>query len=458
MVSGALAVNEDTLPTNQQTTGDVTQGELSKVGFLSSLSDTLFSFSEVQPSYEQGDLVDIRVKAEATETFDTDGAEKIVNLYHCKDTGCDDPPPIDSSSEDQCDVEEWYPDYDDCTDHFSETTSFSTTVEEGETWEWGVEFDAPSETGQYILVGYIYKDGFVTDVSKEKFIVEEKTTDSDGDGVIDSVDQCPNTYGEGDDGCPIDSDGDGVPDDEDACPNTAGDGSDGCPVEQDSDDDGVIDSNDACPDTAGDGSDGCPVVNVVQASKDITVERSNQDEIMATISLINTGDGDMQNEHIIEMQVNEAGTGILSAAGFNDYDDDVCDPGNDQAVHEKFKLDGGEQRQYILTVPVENLEEGKTYDVWIITRNKCYSTEPVGNTGVNPYNTGVIADTVTVENTSDPGDADRDGDGVINVNDDCPDTKGPESNNGCPEDSGLPVVPIVAGLIVLLGGVIYWYE
>jgi len=47
--------------------------------------------------------------------------------------------------------------------------------------------------------------------------------DTDGDGVIDSLDKCPNTpIGVEVDanGCPIDSDGDGVPDYKDKCPDT----------------------------------------------------------------------------------------------------------------------------------------------------------------------------------------------------------------------------------------------
>lgn len=63
-------------------------------------------------------------------------------------------------------------------------------------------------------------------------------TDSDGDGVYDDRDQCPNTpLGTPVDsfGCPVpvDSDGDGVPDDRDQCPETPfGEevDSDGCPV------------------------------------------------------------------------------------------------------------------------------------------------------------------------------------------------------------------------------------
>mgnify|MGYP001546227800 CR=1 FL=1 len=47
--------------------------------------------------------------------------------------------------------------------------------------------------------------------------------DSDGDGVPDSRDKCPNTpqgVGVDADGCPVDSDGDGVPDYLDQCPGT----------------------------------------------------------------------------------------------------------------------------------------------------------------------------------------------------------------------------------------------
>lgn len=77
--------------------------------------------------------------------------------------------------------------------------------------------------------------------------------DSDGDGVKDSNDQCPNTpAGVRVDsrGCALDSDGDGVPDGDDKCPNTprgAAVDADGC--EFDSDGDGVVDRLDECPGT-----------------------------------------------------------------------------------------------------------------------------------------------------------------------------------------------------------------
>jgi len=77
--------------------------------------------------------------------------------------------------------------------------------------------------------------------------------DSDGDGVTDDIDQCPNTpAGAKVDarGCEFDQDGDGVVDRLDQCPDTpkgtAGDAK-GCPL--DSDGDGVVDTIDKCPNT-----------------------------------------------------------------------------------------------------------------------------------------------------------------------------------------------------------------
>jgi outer membrane protein OmpA-like peptidoglycan-associated protein len=78
-------------------------------------------------------------------------------------------------------------------------------------------------------------------------------SDADGDGVCDGVDQCPDTpKGATVDakGCPKDSDGDGVLDGLDQCADTPR----GCTVDaqgcpKDSDADGVCDGLDKCPDT-----------------------------------------------------------------------------------------------------------------------------------------------------------------------------------------------------------------
>ena len=81
--------------------------------------------------------------------------------------------------------------------------------------------------------------------------------DSDGDGIQDSKDACPQVFGLADyEGCP-DTDGDGIPDTKDACPTVAGSAAlGGCP---DADGDGIKDSDDNCPQEAGPrANSGCP--------------------------------------------------------------------------------------------------------------------------------------------------------------------------------------------------------
>lgn len=91
--------------------------------------------------------------------------------------------------------------------------------------------------------------------------------DADGDGVIDLNDTCPNTPAGAPvnaTGCPLDTDGDGVPDLKDRCPATpTGAIVDATGCAPDFDTDGVVDADDACPNTAaGTKVDlrGCPVL------------------------------------------------------------------------------------------------------------------------------------------------------------------------------------------------------
>ncbi|MBA6151820.1 OmpA family protein [Gelidibacter maritimus] len=85
--------------------------------------------------------------------------------------------------------------------------------------------------------------------------------DTDGDGVPDHLDDCPDVAGlKSLKGCP-DADGDGVPDHLDECPNEAGPAANkGCPW-PDRDGDGVLDKDDKCPDVPGTvANHGCPEV------------------------------------------------------------------------------------------------------------------------------------------------------------------------------------------------------
>jgi OOP family OmpA-OmpF porin len=85
--------------------------------------------------------------------------------------------------------------------------------------------------------------------------------DTDGDGIADPDDACPEVAGLKQlKGCP-DTDGDGITDASDKCPTVAGPASNGGCPELDSDNDGVIDKEDACPTVAGPASNkGCPEV------------------------------------------------------------------------------------------------------------------------------------------------------------------------------------------------------
>jgi len=82
-------------------------------------------------------------------------------------------------------------------------------------------------------------------------------TDTDGDGVYDKYDSCPNVAGlVAFNGCP-DTDADGIQDSKDSCPNVAGLAAlNGCP---DADADGIADKEDMCPNEKGSSANrGCP--------------------------------------------------------------------------------------------------------------------------------------------------------------------------------------------------------
>ena len=104
-------------------------------------------------------------------------------------------------------------------------------------------------------LGFVYLFG-----KKDTTMMDKKMDDpldSDGDGLADYVDLCPQSPGPIDlNGCP-DADGDMVADFEDECPQQAGTKEmKGCP---DTDGDGISDKDDECPNMAGMASNnGCP--------------------------------------------------------------------------------------------------------------------------------------------------------------------------------------------------------
>ncbi len=95
--------------------------------------------------------------------------------------------------------------------------------------------------------------------------------DTDGDGIVDASDACPDVFGLAAlNGCP-DTDGDGIADKDDACPDVAGLAAlKGCP---DTDGDGIADKDDKCPTVAGPKENGgCPFLD---ADKDGVADKDD---------------------------------------------------------------------------------------------------------------------------------------------------------------------------------------
>ena len=135
----------------------------------------------------------------------------------------------------------------------------------------GIKLFVDKSSHLLIAAGPRYTNGFeAADLrAVVGFVFEPPAYDSDGDGIPDGEDACPNTPGihssdHAKNGCPLDSDDDGIPDTEDACPlvkgpRTNNPRTNGCPPlpetppppPNDRDNDGIPDAEDACPDVPG---------------------------------------------------------------------------------------------------------------------------------------------------------------------------------------------------------------
>ena len=130
-------------------------------------------------------------------------------------------------------------------------------------WSWGVGYPPADSDGDGVPNR---KDECPDTPSGAVVGVEGCPSDADGDGVYNGLDRCAGTAERTPvdaQGCPRDSDGDGVHDGADRCPRSPAQSrvdANGCPI--DSDGDGVYDGLDRCPDTpkgAKADAGGCPV-------------------------------------------------------------------------------------------------------------------------------------------------------------------------------------------------------
>ncbi len=220
--------------------------------------------------------------------------------------------------------------------------------------------------------------------------------DTDGDGVRDNVDMCPDVPGLKEmAGCP-DSDGDGIKDSDDSCPLVAGKLENlGCP---DSDGDGIVDKDDKCPNVAGlqtlmgcpdadgdgiaDGDDDCPNAAGTAAT------RGCPDS---------DGDGVADNKDKCPQVA-----GVASLSGCPDSDGDGIADGDDRCP----QVAGVRSASGCPDADGDGVADAD---------DKCPSQKgPASNNGC-------------------PADPDTDGDGVVDRLDRCPETPGLKSNNGCPQ-------------------------
>jgi len=205
--------------------------------------------------------------------------------------------------------------------------------------------------------------------------VTHGATDTDGDGVSDKKDKCPDTpkgVAVSKTGCPLDADKDGVVDYLDKCPRTIGTvAMNGCP---DTDKDGVSDFDDKCINVPGIARfKGCP-------------------------------DSDEDGIEDAEDRCPNA-KGLDRFKGCPDTDGDGVEDGMD-------KCPGSEMG---IIVDATGCSADQDRDGIIDSDDKCPDTEKG----------------IKVDARGCPSDVD--GDGIVDSKDKCPTTKGEGTTNGCPE-------------------------
>jgi len=260
--------------------------------------------------------------------------------------------------------------------------------------------------------------------TKKSKIRDTSKLDSDGDGIIDELDLCPQVAGlESLQGCP-DKDGDSIADYIDKCPEISGLPSmNGCP---DSDGDGVSDNEDECPNLVGATTNrGCPEND------------ADNDGIPNDLDKCPTVPGTVANNGCPEVDTDGDGTpdnidrcpnvrGTKNTLGCPDQDGDGIKDSDDRCP----------------STP------------GTISNNGCPSTSTTRTTRTTTSTGRVTTGEILVDTDGDgivdrddlcprvyglstySGCPDTDGDGIDDSRDRCPSTPGTIDNQGCPRSSG----------------------
>ncbi len=256
------------------------------------------------------------------------------------------------------------------------------------------------------------------DLCPEKFgtIALKGCPDSDGDGVSDIDDECPNMPGSvANNGCPDnDADSVGIPNDLDRCPTVAGPASNGGCLVTDSDGDGTPDNVDECPDSIGPrGTLGCP-------DQDGDGVKDSDDRCPSVPgSLVNNGcpddvidsDGDGVPDNIDKCPT-RAGSALYSGCPDTDGDGiddsrDACPDEVGPATNRGCPVDQTPDRAILRDIDTDG-------DGVFDADDRC-----PGRPGLAIYD----------------GCPDTDGDGLDDSRDRCPNSAGPIDTQGCPEVS-----------------------
>jgi hypothetical protein len=238
-------------------------------------------------------------------------AQYIVEIYDCKDRGCD------SGSNDQ----------------FVEAMRFpvATYVYNGQAYTASATYSVhDSAEGWWAATAYLWHSEFTSD-----------NTDNDDDGVVDETDEA------------LISD---------------------TPVERfevsTADNSGSDTGDSDTGSDSGDSSDSSEADVVAANPPSVSVENGR---VTGTVTFENSGDSNMPSSNIVEMQVRPQGSGPLSFASgpFSFVSDSVqtCDSSHPENVHKEFRLDAGDSTSISLSTSA--VEPGQQYDVYFMTRTGC---------------------------------------------------------------------------------------
>lgn len=248
--------------------------------------------------------------------------------------------------------------------------------------------------------------------------IAPKPIDSDGDGLPDAQDHCPNEAGPiATNGCP-DTDGDGVADKDDDCPTVKGLASNrGCPEVGDRDGDGVPDDQDQCPDEYGPASNnGCPPK--VQ-------EKPKEPEKPARV-------GDRDGDGIVDDRddcpdeygkIELRGCPDRDGDGIPDKDDRCPDLAGVASAHGCPDADGD---------GIPDKDDDCPDERGVASAKGCPDAD---GDGVPDKKDECPNEAGPASNKGCPI-PDKDGDGILDNVDDCPNERGTAATRGCPDSDG----------------------